>query len=135
MHHKTTLNLPTLSSKERDRAWLAERLAAAGAVPVDAAPIEPRPMLNGHWSNERMTITKGGRQVNAAKPKAPCKKGRPTGATAPDSPSLIERARAMAAIGLTRFATARKLEIGTERLERMCRQYGIQFATNPKKAA
>ena len=128
MHHETTLNLPTLSSKERDRQWLAERLAGSGVEQVTEVLVVPRPLLSKQWTAADMTIiTTTRRQEQAAK--ASRKAGRPQGSVVEDSPDLIKRARAMAGLGVSRFAAARKLEIGTARLDRLCATHGIQFAT------
>ncbi|WP_322979164.1 hypothetical protein [Pseudomonas sp. C11] len=137
MHHETTLNLPSPSSKEAERQWLADKLAefqARGAQAIEA-PIEKRPLVSGQWRSSDMTIiTESRRHEQAAKAHRKAG-GRPIGAVVVDSPALVERARAMAGLGLSKYATARKLEIGTARLERMATTHGFQFATKAPKAA
>ncbi|MGQ7956466.1 hypothetical protein ACUTAF_01885 [Pseudomonas sp. SP16.1] len=49
--------------------------------------------------------------------------------------ALVERARAMAGIGLSKHAAAKSLEIGTARLERLAAKHGIpQYTKSPKVA-
>lgn len=137
MHHETTLNLPTLSSKDAARQWLADKLAEyqAGAEQVTESPIEKRPLVSGQWRSSGMTIiTESRRQEQAAKAHRKAG-GRPIGTVVVDSPALIERARAMAGLGLSKYAAARQLEIGTVRLERMGKTHGFEFATKSPKAA
>lgn len=129
MHHLTTLNLPTLSSKDADRQRLAAMMAEAGIVEVIESPIEPRPLSNGQWTAADMTVITQSRREEQSQ-KAARKAGRPFGTTADDS-AIIERARAMAGLGLSRYAASRRLNIGCERLDRLCREQGIQF--NPIK--
>ncbi|HBO4005515.1 TPA: hypothetical protein ACUT5J_002386 [Pseudomonas aeruginosa] len=118
MHHLTTLNLPTPSSKEADRQWLAARLAEAGLGQApETSPIEPRPLASGQWTGESMILSQPG-----SKPSS--NRGRPL---ARDDYQLIERASAMAKLGLSRFATARALAIGCARLDRLARENGITF--------
>lgn len=125
MHHETTLNLPTLSSKDADRRWLAAMLAEAGAVQVIESPIEPRPLASGQWTAADMTvITKPRREEQPAK--QPRKSGRPQGTTADDT-HMVERARAMADLGLSRYAASRALNIGCDRLARIERANNITF--------
>lgn len=137
MHHETTLNLPSPSSKEAERQWLADRLAefqARGAQAIEA-PIEKRPLVSGQWNASGMTIiTEARRHEQAAKAHRKAG-GRPIGAVVVDSPALVERARAMAVLGLSKYAAARALEIGTVRLERMGKKHGFEFATKSPKAA
>lgn len=127
MHHLTTLNLPTPSSKEADRQWLAEMLAAAGESEITVIDgIEARPERSGRWTANDMTIVSAAfreRQSRAADRRA----GRPIGSTVPDSPALVERARALARLGLSRYAAARRLNIGCVRLERLARLHSIEF--------
>lgn len=135
MHHLTTLNLPTPSSKEADRQWLAAMLAHASGVQVVESPVVARPVLSKQWtSNDQTIITESRRQEQAAKALRKAG-GRPIGAVVDDSPALVERARAMAGLGLSKYAASRALEIGTVRLERMGKQHGFQFATKAPKAA
>lgn len=131
MHHLTTLNLPTPSSKEADRQWLAARLAEAGVGQVTVTPIEPRPLASAQWTADDMTIITPARREEQSQ-KAARKLGRPFGTTADDT-ALVERAQAMATLGLSRYAASRALKIGCDRLDRLCRAHGIQF--NPAKAA
>lgn len=119
MHHLTTQNLPTLSSKEADRQWLAAALAEAEGIQVTTHPIVPRPVTSGPWTSA---------PIHTPAQKAGKKTGRPTGSTADDS-ALVERATAMAKLGLSRYATARKLKIGCDRLERIERTHNITFIT------
>jgi hypothetical protein len=136
MHHETTLNLPTLSSKDAARQWLADKLAEyqAGAEQVTESPIEKRPLVSGQWRSPDMTIiTESRRHEQAAK--AHRKGGRPIGSVVEDSPALIERARAMAGIGIAKSTAAKRLEIGTTRLERLAEQNGIQQYKKSPKAA
>ena len=51
-----------------------------------------------------------------------------------DSPELIARARAMAGLGVAKSTAAKRLEIGTTRLDRLAEKHGIQFPTKPPKA-
>jgi hypothetical protein len=136
MHHLTTLNLPTPSSKEADRQRLAAMLAEyqAGAEQVLESPIEQRPLVSRQWSAADMTIiTESRRHEQAAK--ALRKSGRPAGSVVEDSPQLVERARAMAGLGLSKHAASRQLEIGTVRLERLAAKHGIpQYTKSPKAA-
>jgi len=136
MHHETTLNLPSPSSKEAERQWLADRLAefqARGAQAIES-PIEKRPLVSGQWRSPDMTIiTESRRHEQAAK--AHRKGGRPIGSVVEDSPALIERARAMAGIGIAKSTAAKRLEIGTTRLERLAEQNGIQQYKKSPKAA
>lgn len=137
MHHETTLNLPTLSSKDAARQWLADKLAEyqSGAEQVTESPIEKRPLVSGQWRSSGMTIiTESRRQEQAAKALRKAG-GRPIGAVVVDSPALIERARAMAGLGISKYAAARQLEIGTVRLERMGKKHGFEFVTKSPKAA
>ncbi len=137
MHHETTLNLPSLSSKEAEREWLADRVAefqARGAQAIEA-PIEKRPLVSRQWTASGMTIiTEGRRHEQAAKAHRKAG-GRPIGAVVVDSPALVERARAMAGLGVSKYAASRALEIGTARLERMGKKHGFEFATKSPKAA
>ncbi|WFS20593.1 hypothetical protein P9K38_09750 [Pseudomonas sp. 905_Psudmo1] len=137
MHHETTLNLPSPSSKEAERQWLADRLAefqARGAQAVEA-PIEKRPLVSGQWRSPDMTIiTESRRHEQAAKAHRKAG-GRPLGSVVEDSPALIERARAMAGIGIAKSTAAKRLEIGTTRLERLAEQNGIQQYKKSPKAA
>ena len=137
MHHETTLNLPTLSSKDAARQWLADKLAEyqAGAEQVTESPIEKRPLVSGQWTASGMTIiTEARRHEQAAKAHRKAG-GRPIGAVVVDSPALIERARAMAVIGIAKSTAAKRLEIGVPRLERMGKKHGFEFATKSPKAA
>ena len=136
MHHETTLNLPSPSSKEAERQWLADRLAefqARGAQAIEA-PIEKRPLVSGQWTAPGMTIiTEARRHEQAAK--AHRKGGRSIGAVVVDSPALVERARAMASLGIAKSTAAKRLQIGTTRLERMAETQGIpQYLKTPKAA-
>lgn len=137
MHHETTLNLPSPSSKEAERQWLADRLAefqARGAQAIEA-PIEKRPLVSRQWTASGMTIiTESRRHEQAAKAHRKAG-GRPIGAVVVDSPALIERAQAMAALGIAKSTAARRLEIGTARLERLAEQNGIQQYKKSPKAA
>ena len=134
MHHLTTLDLPTLSSKDRDRQWLANMLAQAEGVQVIESPIVTRPYASKQWTGGDMTIiTEARRHEQAAK--ACRKSGRPVGSVVEDSPSLVERARAMAGLGISKFAASRRLEIGTARLERIAEKHGIQQYTKSPKAS
>jgi hypothetical protein len=119
MHHLTTQNLPTLSSKEADRQWLAAALAEAEGIQVTTHPIEPRPASSGPWTSA---------PIHTTAQKAGKKTGRPTGSTADDS-ALVERATAMAKLGLSRYATARNLKIGCDRLDRIIARHNITFIT------
>ncbi|OLU22981.1 hypothetical protein BVH03_22305 [Pseudomonas sp. PA15(2017)] len=132
MHHLTTLNLPTPSSKEADRQWLAAMLAEAGAVQVVESPIEQRPFTKHQWTASSMTVITPARREEQSQ-KAARKGGRPFGTTADDS-ALVERAKAMAAIGMSRYATSRQLQIGCDRLARMEREHSITFVTKAKVA-
>lgn len=136
MHHLTTLNLPTPSSKEADRQRLAAMLAEyqAGAEQVLESPIEQRPLASRQWSAADMTIiTESRRHEQAAK--ALRKSGRPLGSVVEDSPALIKRARALAGLGIAKCTAAKRLHIGTTRLERLAEKHGIpQYLKTPKAA-
>lgn len=135
MHHLTTLNLPTPSSKEADRQWLAAMLAQASGVQVVESPVVARPVLSKQWtSSDQTIITESRRHEQAAKAHRKAG-GRPIGAVVVDSPDLVERARAMAVLGISKYAAARKLEIGTDRLGRMGKTHGFEFATKSPKTA
>lgn len=137
MHHETTLNLPSPSSKEAERQWLADRLAefqARGAQAIEA-PIEKRPLVSGQWRSPDMTIITDARRHEQAAKAHRKAGGRPIGAVVVDSPALIERAQAMAALGIAKSTAARRLEIGTTRLERLAEQNGIQQYKKSPKAA
>jgi hypothetical protein len=125
MHHETTLNLPTPSSKNADRIKLAAWLAEAGVVQVIESPIEARPLVNGQWTAQSMTIITNPRSKTLP-PKKPARTGRPQGTTADDT-HLVERARAMADLGLSRYAASRALNIGCDRLARIERANNITF--------
>lgn len=125
MHHLTTLNLPTPSSKDADRRWLAAMLAEAGAVQVTEVPVEPRPLVNGQWTAGDMTVITTARREEQSQKQAR-RSGRPHGTTADDT-ALIERARAMATLGLSRYAASRQLKIGCDRLDRICARHNITF--------
>ena len=137
MHHETTLNLPTLSSKDAARQWLADKLAEyqAGAEQVTESPIEKRPLVSRQWTSSGMTIISDGRRHEQAAKAHRKAGGRPIGAVVVDSPALVERARAMAALGIAKSTAARRLEIGTTRLERLAEKHGFKFATKSPKAA
>lgn len=125
MHHETTLNLPTSSSKDADRQRLAAWLAEAGVVQVIESPIEARPLTCGQWTAKSMTvITKARREEQSQKQAR--RSGRPHGTTADDT-ALVERARAMATLGLSRYAASRRLGIGCDRLARIERANNITF--------
>lgn len=126
MHHLTTLNLPTLSSKDADRQWLAAMLAGAGVVQVIESPIESRQLVSGQWTATDMTVITTARKEEQSQKQAR-RSGRPYGTTADDT-GLVQRARAMAALGLSRYAAARALKIGGDRLARMERTYNITFS-------
>ncbi|WP_447593604.1 hypothetical protein [Aquipseudomonas campi] len=126
MHHLTTLNLPTPSSKEADRQWLAAMLADAGEHVIDVIPIEQRPLVSRQWVAGDMTIITQARREEQAR-KALRKGGRPHGAIADDS-ALIERARAMSVLGVSRYAAARQLQIGCTRLDRIAARHGLTFS-------
>ena len=136
MHHLTTLNLPTPSSKEADRQRIAAMLAEyqAGAEQVQESPIEQRPLVNRQWSAADMTIiTESRRHEQAAKALRKC--GRPAGSVVEDSPALIRRARALAGLGIAKSTAAKRLQIGTTRLERLAEKHGIpQYTKSPKVA-
>ena len=136
MHHLTTLNLPTPSSKEADRQRLAAMLAEyqAGAEQVQESPIEQRPLVSRQWSAADMTIiTESRRHEQAAKALRKC--GRPAGSVVEDSPALIRRARALAGLGIAKSTAAKRLQIGTTRLERLAEKHGIpQYNKSPKVA-
>ena len=137
MHHETTLNLPSPSSKEAERQWLADRLAefqARGAQAVEA-PIEKRPLGSRQWTASDMTIISDGRRHEQAAKAHRKAGGRPIGSVVVDSPALVERARAMAGLGLSKYAASRALEIGAVRLERMAKKHGFEFTTKSPKAA
>ncbi len=125
MHHLTTLNLPTLSSKDADRRWLATMMADAGVVQVIESPIEPRPLANGQWTAGDMTVITQARREEQSQKQAR-RSGRPHGTTADDT-ALVERARSMATLGLSRYAASRALKIGCDRLDRMSRAHNITF--------
>lgn len=125
MHHETTLNLPTLSSKDADRRWLAAMLAEAGAVQVIESPIVQRPLASGQWTAADMTVITTARREEQSQKQAR-RSGRPHGTTADDT-HLVERARAMADLGLSRYAASRALNIGCDRLDRMSRTHDITF--------
>lgn len=125
MHHETTLNLPTLSSKDADRRWLAAMLAEAGAVQVIESPIVQRPLVSGQWTAADMTVITTARREEQSQKQAR-RSGRPHGTTADDT-HLVERARAMADLGLSRYAASRALNIGCDRLDRMSRANNITF--------
>ncbi|ATH82868.1 hypothetical protein CO724_17455 [Ectopseudomonas mendocina] len=136
MHHETTLNLPSPSSKEAERQWLADRLAefqARGAQAIEA-PIEKRPLVSGQWRSPDMTIiTESRRHEQAAKALRKC--GRPAGSVVEDSPALVQRARALAGLGIAKSTAAKRLQIGTTRLERLAEKHGIpQYTKSPKAA-
>ena len=137
MHHETTLNLPSPSSKEAERQWLADRLAefqARGAQAIES-PIEKRPLVSGQWTASGMTIiTEAHRHEQAAKAHRKAG-GRPIGTVVVDSPALVERAIAMAGLDVSKFAAARQLGIGTARLERLAAKHGIQKYLKTPKAA
>ncbi|SDG86807.1 hypothetical protein SAMN05216588_101243 [Pseudomonas flavescens] len=132
MHHLTTLNLPTPSSKEADRQWLAAMMAKSGAVQVIESPIEQRPLSNRQWTASSMTVITPARREEQSQ-KAARKGGRPFGTTADDS-ALVERAKAMAFIGLSRYAASRQLKIGCDRLDRICRAHDFSFTNRPNAA-
>ncbi|MEQ6327310.1 hypothetical protein VLF92_03105 [Pseudomonas chengduensis] len=136
MHHETTLNLPTPSSKDAARQWLADKLAEyqAGAEQVTESPIEKRPLVSGQWRSPDMTIITDARRHEQAAKAHRKAGGRPIGAVVVDSPALIERAQAMAALGIAKSTAARRLEIGTTRLERLAEQNGIPQYLKPPKA-
>lgn len=125
MHHETTLNLPTLSSKDADRRWLAAMLAEAGVVQVIESPIVQRPLASGQWTAADMTVITTARREEQSQRQAR-RSGRPHGTTADDT-HLVERARAMADLGLSRYAASRALNIGCDRLDRMSRTHDITF--------
>lgn len=125
MHHETTLNLPTLSSKDADRRWLAAMLAEAGVVQVIESPIVQRPLASGQWTAADMTVITTARREEQSQKQAR-RSGRPHGTTADDT-ALVERARAMADLGLSRYAASRALNIGCDRLDRMSRTHDITF--------
>ncbi|MCC3679198.1 hypothetical protein LLE81_00115 [Staphylococcus epidermidis] len=126
MHHLTTLNLPTPSSKDADRQWLAAMLEAAGGEQVvDVIQIEPRPLVSRQWRADDMTIITQARREEQTR-KALRKSGRPHGSIADDS-ALVQRATAMAALGLSRYAAARALKIGCDRLDRIAARYHLTF--------
>ena len=125
MHHLTTLNLPTLSSKDADRRWLATMMADAGAVQVIESPIEPRPLANGQWTAADMTVITQARREEQSQKQAR-RSGRPHGTTADDT-ALVERARSMATLGLSRYAASRALKIGCDRLDRISARHNITF--------
>lgn len=125
MHHETTLNLPTLSSKDADRRWLAAMLAEAGAVQVIESPIVQRPLASGQWTAADMTVITTARREEQSKKQAR-RSGRPHGTTADDA-HLVQRARAMADLGVARTTAARRLEIGCDRLDRICKNNNITF--------
>ncbi|MDH1865697.1 hypothetical protein N5D83_02550 [Pseudomonas chengduensis] len=136
MHHETTLNLPTLSSKDAARQWLADKLAEhqAGAEQVTESPIEKRPLVSGQWRSPDMTIiTESRRHEQAAKAHRKAG-GRPIGTVVEDSPALIRRARALAGLGIAKSTAAKRLQIGVTRLERMAEKHGFEFATKSPKA-
>ena len=137
MHHETTLNLPTLSSKDAARQWLADKLAEyqAGAEQVTESPIEKRPLVSGQWRSSDMTIITDGRRHEQAAKAHRKAGGRPIGAVVVDSPALVERAIAMAGLDVSKFAAARQLGIGTARLERLAAKHGIQKYLKTPKAA
>lgn len=128
MHHLTTLNLPTPSSKDADRQWLAAMLAEAGGVQVvvEESPIEPRPLASRQWVAEDMTIITQARRQEQAR-KGLRKMGRPHGSISDDA-ALVERARAMAGLGVSRYAAARSLHIGCARLDRIASRYQLTFS-------
>lgn len=136
MHHETTLNLPSPSSKEAERQWLADKLAefqARGAQAIEA-PIEKRPLVSGQWRSPDMTIiTESRRHEQAAKAHRKAG-GRPIGTVVEDSPALIRRARALAGLGIAKSTAAKRLQIGVTRLERMAEKHGFEFATKSPKA-
>lgn len=126
MHHLTTLNLPTPSSKDADRQWLAAMLEAAGGEQVvDVIQIEPRPLVSRQWRADDMTIITQARREEQTR-KALRKAGRPHGSIADDS-ALVQRATAMAGLGLSRYAAARALKIGCDRLDRIAARYHLTF--------
>ncbi|MCZ4321414.1 hypothetical protein [Pseudomonas anguilliseptica] len=125
MHHETTLNLPTLSSKDADRRWLAAMLAEAGAVQVIESPIVQRPLASGQWTAGDMTVITTARREEQSQKQAR-RTGRPHGTTADDT-ALIERARSMADLGLSRYAASRQLKIGCDRLDRISARHNITF--------
>ncbi|MBG0838998.1 hypothetical protein [Ectopseudomonas toyotomiensis] len=137
MHHETTLNLPSPSSKEVEREWLADRVAefqARGAQAIEV-PIEKRPLVSGQWRSPDMTIiTESRRHEQAAKAHRKAG-GRPIGTVVEDSPALIRRARALAGLGIAKSTAAKRLQIGVTRLERMAEKHGFEFATKSPKAA
>jgi hypothetical protein len=137
MHNETTLNLPTLSSKDAARQWLADKLAEyqSGAEQVTESPIEKRPLVSGQWRSPDMTIITDARRHEQAAKAHRKAGGRPLGSVVEDSPALIERARAMAGIGIAKSTAAKRLEIGTTRLERLAEQNGIQQYKKSPKAA
>ncbi len=126
MHHLTTLNLPTPSSKEADRQWLAAMLEAAGGEQViDVIQIEPRALVSRQWRADDMTIITTTRREEQTR-KALRKAGRPHGSISDDA-KLVERATAMAGLGLSRYAAARQLKIGCARLDRIASRYNLTF--------
>ncbi|MFV3386654.1 hypothetical protein ACNFCJ_14680 [Pseudomonas sp. NY15364] len=136
MHHETTLNLPTLSSKDAARQWLADKLAEhqAGAEQVTESPIEKRPLVSGQWRSPDMTIITGSRRHEQAAKAHRKAGGRPIGTVVEDSPALIRRARALAGLGIAKSTAAKRLQIGVTRLERMAEKHGFEFATKSPKA-
>ncbi|MEQ6328116.1 hypothetical protein VLF92_07250 [Pseudomonas chengduensis] len=134
MHHETTLNLPTPSSKEADRQWLAAMIAQASGVQVVESPVVARPVLSKQWtSNDQTIITESRRHEQAAKAHRKAG-GRPIGTVVEDSPALIRRARALAGLGIAKSTAAKRLQIGVTRLERMAEKHGFEFATKSPKA-
>ncbi|WP_405118786.1 hypothetical protein [Pseudomonas leptonychotis] len=125
MHHLTTLNLPTLSSKDADRQWLAAMMAEAGVVQVIESPIVSRPLVSHQWSASDMTVITTARREEQSQRQAR-RSGRPHGTTADDT-ALIARARSMATLGLSRYAASRALKIGCDRLDRISARHNITF--------
>lgn len=125
MHHLTTLNLPTPSSKEAERQWLAAKVAEALSRQVPILEVAPGPLVCHQQAVTHVVLTS---KADGSKliPQTTRRTGRPVGSTANDS-SLIERAKAMASMGLSRYATARSLRIGCDRLDRMSCTHNITF--------
>lgn len=124
MHHLTTLNLPTPSSKEAERQWLAAKVAEAMSRQVPILEVAPGPLVS-HQQAVTHIVFNTPHSSNLL-PKAARSTGRPSGSTADDS-ALIERAKAMATLGLSRYATARCLRIGCDRLDRISARHNITF--------
>lgn len=117
MHHLTTLDLPTPTSKDAERQMLAAWLAEAGVdeAQITTRPIEDRPASGGQWVSKPITSPEKREQLASRY-------------AAPTSLALITQMRSLANQGFTQNGAARALKIGTARAKRIAQEHGITFA-------